>query len=264
MSLFNDFLKYRDSYGLNQLNSVGGEGQATQNGALFTMQYLICLEENNDENLQNEIERLRWVFKSLEEEFGLSRRFPDSTEIDSMDNQAALLTFSALYDKGRYARNMIDHGKEVKCEGIDPYDKVDLSKKTYWVARILNFGFQPKNFWNCRKPNLFHIDAWWGRSPSLLGLSKMAASECVNPFLWLGVLVGQFVGAFNKVEDTDARTLPFITWHFLKQRSKFWSLAYKLWLKLLYRKYPNGMKDVYWRYYLDKSHPIIKYSGKEI
>jgi len=88
----------------------------------------------------------------------------------------------------------------------------------------------------------------------------MTSKRFCNPFLWLGVMVGQFVGAFKPVDDCDARTLPFIVWQYLKTRSFIWRGAYKLWYLLLKRKYPNGMKDVYKRYYGDKGHPLIEYT----
>ena len=105
-NLFDDFLLYRDSQGLNQNATDGKVGITSQNGTLFTTQYLICLLASSDitpEQKQAEINRISDVFFDLQTESGLSIRFKGSTEFDSMDNTCALLTFSNLYDQGVYA-----------------------------------------------------------------------------------------------------------------------------------------------------------------
>jgi len=261
MQIIDEFALYRDKYGLTGLSTDGTQGHTSQNGTLFTMQYLICLKDNVSSNLfHQEVERLKDVYKSCEASPGLSRRHPDSDEYDSMDNQSAILTFSALYDDGRYAKDMVKYGEDTRCEELDLSEKSEETQKWYKWARVFNFFRAPNHCWNVKHPGKFNIRAWWGRSPSLLGLSRMAAGKFCNPFLWLAVLVGQFVGAFKPVEDCDARTLPFVVWQYLKTRSLFWKLTYKLWMFILKKYYPNGIKDVYNRYYQDKSHPIIKYT----
>lgn len=264
MQIFADFKHYRDKYGFNSLSETNGEGHVTQNGTLFTMQYLICLSQNESSNIvHEEIERLRQVYKSIEAQPGLSRRHPDSDEYDSMDNQSAILAFSALYDNGRYAKDMVRYGQDTRCQELDLAEKPEETKKWYKWAKVINLGRAPNNCWNVKHPGKFNIRAWWGRSPSLLGLSRMCAGQFCNPLLWLGVLIGQFIGSFKPLSDADARTLPFITWQYLKTRGAFWNLAYTLWLKILKSKYKDGMQGVYNQYYADKTHPIIRYSSHE-
>lgn len=258
--MFEEFKLYRDQYGLNQLSTKNGVGETTQNGTLFTTQYLICLLENNDNHSQEEIKRVKEVFDTCEPYPGLSSRSPDSREVDSMDNQSALLTFSALYGNGEYATRMYEYGQNTRINGMDMVSAPELTLKTYPLAWLIN-GFKlPKNVWNVEAPGKFNIRAWWGRSPSLLGLSRMTAGKWCNPLLWLSVLVGQFTGAFVDKNNSDARTLPFVVWQYLKTRSVFWRLAYKVWYFILKRYYPDGMRDVYAQYYRDQNHPIIKYT----
>jgi hypothetical protein len=264
MGLFEDFLPYRDNGGMSCLDTDGVKGLTSQNGTLFSMQYLFCLlasDEDHEIKLK-EIDRLGKVFNSLEIKSGLTVRFSGSPEFDSMDNTVAWLTFSALFDQGKFADRMYRHGQEIRATGIDETQDKDKNEKFYPYAKwfnILTFG-RVKNFWNSQNPDKFCFQGWFGRSPAMLGLLRMTSNRWCNPFLWISVLVGQFVGAWKDPNDCDARTLAYINWHYLRTRSIFWEVAYKFWCWQLLRVYPQGMKDVYDRYYLDEKHPIVKYS----
>ena len=151
MSILDEFALYRDKYGLNSLSHTNGEGHVTQNGTLFTMQYIICLKKHASSNIvHQEIERLKGVYKSCEAQPGLSKRHPDSDEYDSMDNQSAILTFSALYDDGRYAKDMVEYGENVRCEELDLAEKPEETKKWYKWARVINFFRAPNHCWNVK------------------------------------------------------------------------------------------------------------------
>lgn len=254
-----EFKKYIDKYGLTQGN-VGGDGvvHTSQNGTLFTMQYVICLAENNAEGFEDEIKRIKKVYSDCEPEYGLSCRHPDSREIDSMDNTVALLAFSAVYDGGKFAKRVYDRG-QMRVRGLDLHDQPEKTQKMYKWARLLNFGCDPKGVWNVANPDQFNIRAWWGRSPAMLGLIRMTSGKFCNPFLWLSVLVGQFVGVFKHPEDSDSRTLPYVVWHYLKTRGCFWRLAYKLWYYLAFTRYKYSLKQVYTNYF-GSSYELVKYT----
>jgi len=264
MSLYQDFQKYIDKEGLTCLDTDGVKGYTSQNGVLFTMQYLFCLlASGEDHSIKlDEIDRIGKVFNSLEFKPGLTIRFSGSPEFDSMDNTCAWLTFSALFDEGKFADRMYQHGQNIRAVGVDETQDADKNAKYYPYAKwfnILTFG-KVKNFWNSQNPDKFCFQGWFGRSPAMLGLLRMTSGRWCNPFLWLSVLVGQFAGAWKDPSDCDARTLSYINWQYLKTRSIFWRFAYKIWCNVLLSYYPKGMNDVYNRYYLDKNHPIIKYS----
>lgn len=281
MSLLEDFKKYRDVYGMNQLSTDGSQGGVTQNGALFTFEYLIVLLEDETvphEKKLEEIERLKGVYKSLEVTPGLSRRTPHSGEGDSMDNTGSNLNFSAMYDKRGFAKRMKAHGEQVVCTGQLPGHKYFtlasfvtafwlLPRPWLWGGFIKN-KFRPKFYWNNTQPELFAVWGWFGRSPGFMAGLDLAAKGWTTPFRFLSMLIGQFIGVlFSDKGDTDAKKLPYVQWYFLtkhtgKGQRWFWKLAYKLWVKLLLRTYPNGMRDVYSIYYQDPNHPIRKYSKK--
>ena len=269
-----DFKEFTDKFGLIQPSHNGQKGGlispsdgqnngviTSQNGTLFSVQYIICLADNNDPKLHEEARRLKYVFETCEPEIGLSCRHPESREIDSMDNTVALLTFSAIYGKGRFAKRMYDRGELRVKDGLDLHDQPEKTQKMYKWAKLLNFGFAPKHVWNVHSPTRFNIRAWWGRSPAMLGLSRMTAGKFCNPFLWLSVLVGQFVGVFKHPEDSDSRTLPYVVWHYLKTRSVFWRLMYKLWYYLAFTRYNYSLKQVYTNYFTFANYPLKKHTN---
>lgn len=267
MGLYQEFQKYLDKDGLTCLDTDGVKGHTTQNGVLFTMQYLFCLlASDEDHSIKlNEIDRIGKVFNNLEIKPGLTVRFTGSPEFDSMDNTCAWLTFSAMFDEGKFADRMYLHGQNTFATGVDDTQDKEKNEKFYPYAKWFNintFG-KVKNFWNSQHPDKFCFQGWFGRSPAMLGLLRMTSGRWCNPILWLSVLVGQFAGAWNDPYDSDARTLAYINWHYLRTRSIFWELAYKLWCKVLMKHYKNGMIDVYKQYYGDKgenTHPLVKYS----
>jgi hypothetical protein len=263
MSLFSDFKKYRDEFGLTGLNTDGTKGFSTQNGALFTLEYLLCLLNDpttSKRDKENELHRLKQVYLMLEKFPGVSARKPGDSEFDSMDNAGAMLTFSALFDDSNYAERSYDHGNDVMCDGIDETQDVGNNKKWYWLADALNLWRGPKWFWNCSNPNKFCFNGWHGRSPGFKAYLKMTSNRFVGPWGQFCILVGQFLGCFKKTTDTDARKLPYCNWQYLKKRNFIWNLFYKLWCKILMWQYPNGMRDVYSIYFKDPNHPLRIYS----
>lgn len=259
MAILEDFKKFRDINGLNQLEP----NSTSQNGTLFTAEYLFCLlasESVTDQQKTEEIERIKKAFfPALERYHGLSVRFPQSGEYESMDNTCAIIAFSAMFENGAFASRMFDRGQQ-RVLGVDESQDAENNKKFYKIAKILSLGCNPKWVFNNQKPTLFCLQGWFGRSPAMIGLIKMAAGKFVNPFLWVSVMVGQFLGAFKPADDTDARKLAYITWQYLKTKSWAWNLAYKIWCWKLLKDYKNGMKDVYGIYYKYPDHPIITYS----
>src|ERR1035437_3444081 len=263
MSLYDDFKRYRDESGLNGLGTTGTSGSHTDNGALFTMEYLICLLGNPDTSdavKQSELARLREVYLSLERFPGVSVRRPNDDDFDSMDNANSIATFSGLYDNGNYSKRSLSHGSNTRAEGIDQSRGAAASNKWYRLACILNLFRAPRYFWNNNTPTLFCFAGWHGRSPSQVPYLKLTAGKWIGPLGCLFVLIAQFAGCFSSTDNTDARKLPYVNWQFLKTKSFILRLFKKLWCWILIKQYPNGMKDVYSMYYQDVNHPLRAYT----
>lgn len=263
MSLIDDFKKYRDEFGLNGLYSDGVQGLLTQNGALFTLEYLLCLINDpsiDEATKQSEIDRLKLVYNSLEKFPGITSRLPNGNEFDSIDNVGAIATFSGLFDNGNLSKRIYEHGANTRATGIDQGQAKEDNNKYYWLARLLSLGSSPRFFWNNNNPNLFCFPGWHGRSPGHIAYLKMTAGLPVSLLEQFAILVGQFLGCFNNKNNSDARKLPYINWQFLKNRNMVWYCFYKLWCFILLKQYTDGMRDVYKIYYGDINHPIRTYS----
>jgi hypothetical protein len=286
MSLLEEFHKYRDEYGMNQLRSDGTSGIVTQNGQLFTLEFAMIVLESDEVSVEEavaEIIRLRQVYGSLEYMMGTSLREPNSLEGNSMDNNGAHLVFSALFDGGGYAKRMWEVGETVQCVGPD-FEQDPLTNMQYFdLARIITATqmiyrpwrwlgwakskFGPKYFWNNTRPGEFALWGWYGRSPGFLGLLDMTAGKWSTVFRWASILIGQFVGCFAPVGNTDARKLPYVSWYYLVRGTPwhsrwFWKLMYRIWVKILLLDYSGGMLDVYAIYYGDPEHPIHRYAER--
>lgn len=265
--LIEDFKKYQDEFGLTSLTVNDGRGEITQNGALFTMEYLLCLLAYQDHpvlepQVEAEIERVREVFAGLEVLPGLTQRFPGSTEFDSMDNGAALHAFSKLFGEGEMALRKLEHGETTRAEFISEKQNFRDSMRFYPLAWVLSGFKAPRFFWNSEEPKKFCFEGWHGRSPGHMAMLRYCAGSRVGLFGNFTIWVSQFLGCFADTGNTDARKLPYIDWQVLKSRGWFWKLSYKLWCWVLMRQYKRGMQDVYAIYYQDANHPISKYSPK--
>lgn len=256
--IIEDFKEFQDAQGLQQLNP----GEVSQNGSLFTVEYLITLladDSSTEEEKKAEIERICKVLRGLEVLPGLTIRNWGSTEFESMDNTIAILTFSALFDEGRFAQRLELRGQN-RTHGPDQSQDKEKNEKAWPWANALSLWRGPKNVWNNQNPNLFCLQGWFGRSPAMLGLIKMVQKKYCNPFLWLAVLVGQFLGCNAEPQNTDARKLNYVLWQFLKTRSLFWKMAYRVWIWTMMKKCPEGMKTVYEIYFKNPNHPMKKYA----
>lgn len=258
MPILEDFKKYRDYSGLQGLETDGVRGEPTQNGQLFAIEYLFCLIANKVD-ITEEVNRLKQVFQSLELHKGTSIRKLHSDEGNSMDNNIALLTFSSLFDKSRYAIDAREHGLNVQFQGVDWEQGPAGNGIQFAIAWLINGFKPPKNFWNNTKPGWFAGWGWYGRSPGYMGFLDYCATGNTTLFRGLSLWVGQFLGCFADTGNTDARKLPYIVWQRMEKQNLFWRLSYKLWCFILMRQYPEGMKTVYSKYF-KSDHPMNKYS----
>lgn len=262
------FKRYRDEHGLTGLYTLNDHGLPTQNGALFTLDYaLILLEKETDAHeFTLEISRLWNVYSTLESDVsigGLTLTRPGSNEFDSMDNVGAILVFSSLFDAGRMARRIYEHGNSVECTGIETIQDKDRNFKYYPHAALLNGLKPPKFYYNNNRPELFCERGWYGKSPGFRALIKICVNDPKIKPTWfenVGLWVGQFLGLFSPLGKTEGKKLPYNNWQVLKNRNWFWRLSYKVWCLGLMLSYQHGMKTVNSIYYRDPAHPAIEFS----
>lgn len=248
-----EWLKYRDCFGLNQNKTDGTQGITSQNGVLFTVEYALATNPSLVESF-----RINEVFRNCEVLSGLLRRYPNSTEYDSMDNNTAALIFSALYGNRGFAKRMREHGRDVTCDGPDQTRDAVENKYWYALVELLCFGLV-RNYWNNTRPSEFCFFGWYGRSPGFMGLLDICATGNSTVFRKLSLLIGQLITAYKAdSRDLDGWKLSHLNWYILTQRGGIWELAFKWWNKRLLQTFPGGISDVYAVYYQDVNHPIVK------
>jgi hypothetical protein len=264
--LIEEFKKYRDKWGMNQLTSTNGEGDVTQNGELFTVEYLICLiadQNTPEEEKKAEIERIRKVFDTLEVVPGTSVRFPGSPEGGSMDNQVARAMFSHLFEENGYMKRQYEHPTKFPFIGVDWRDKPTKTALAFGWAFVLAGFKAPKWFWNNTLPGWFTYTDWYGRSPGFMARLKWMATGKLGLWGKFIIWISQMIGCFKKPEDLDAWKLTYIEWYWLAKKGWLWKQSYKLWCWAAKKKLgEGGMKVAYYNYYQDKTHPISKYSPR--
>ena len=105
MTTLNDFYSYRDRFGLIQI-TPGEPALTSDNGALFTVEYFLMLNEN-DRRIERE--RLKIVLRNLEQKTDngvVTLLYPGCRYTDSMDNATALIIFSELFDDSRLSKEL--------------------------------------------------------------------------------------------------------------------------------------------------------------
>jgi hypothetical protein len=259
MKIIEDFKPYKDQFGLVGLNGTN-PSDTSDNGALFTLEYLLLLKE---EELAVELPTIKKAYESLliPTDNGLvTRRFPGCERTDSMDNATGIVVYDALFSDGAISKLLYEHGEKTRARDIDSFQDLERSKKFYPIARALSLFRQPKRFYNVR-PYSWSIQSWWGRSPGFMALLELVATGKTSAFGWLALLAGQFAPIFLDKGQTSGIKLTYVVWQLLKRKSAFWELAYMVWQGLLLKQYPSGMWDVY-KIYFGTIHPLSRYAPK--
>lgn len=243
-----DFKTYQDIFGYTSLKPR----ETSQNGELFTVQYLLIAEQVLPKpEFDAEVARIKLLFELSQAPCGLQNRYPGDREHNSMDNLTASLVFSALYDQNKsYAKFIHAYSK---TSGVTKCDTDNMSKKTWFLARLLN-GFGPvRGVFNNADPHLFRLFSWFGRSPGFMGLIDMAATGRTSLFRKTALFMGQFLGLFQ--DHHDGIILPYVTWQFLRTQSSWWERGYKFWLSRVNKKLPLGVQSAM-NSYFGVDHPL--------
>lgn len=251
------FKEHRDRYGLNQVRRSDDPLVVSENGVLFTVEYLMKLDSlvGSLEDLAEymvEVKRVAEVFEATTWLPGLMRRFPGCIDQDSMDNHVARLSFDLKYNGGAFARDMIRYQKEQRNDG-----HAGGSKWWHLLAKAVGLG-RARYSYNPVHPNLFHWHGWFGRSPGFIGLVNIAAYGSASLFTRFAFWVGTVVSAlFTKKDDLDSWKLGYVALWGMRGRGLAWRFGEWIWKKRLLKFYPKGIVEVYARYY-GVDHPIAK------
>lgn len=272
LDVYNDFFKYRTSYGLQGLWSDGVKGGPEDNGTFFALDYMLILASQPQGKgcpvVISESYRLSAVLEELElGDTGMLMRRPGNTEVNSMDNVQAELVFGALFGRGKIvdqAKRMMDFAEGNECLGPSQKEDFVKNRQFYHIAWLLNLLREPKYFWNIDDPKRFGFRSWFGRSPGFLAFVRYRKTGKLGFLGGLSLWVGQFLGCFASNGNADARRLPYSVWQVLKDEGRFWNWSYRLWCFILMCQYENGMQTVNGIYYKDPLHPVHTHQTKYI
>lgn len=251
--------KYKDADGLMQI-----DGSVSQNGVLFSAEYVYALEGikkrlTNEEDkilLTNEANAIRKACDAcLKDGAFLFRSVKRPDEYDSMDNYTAYVSLKLTEGDTTAASEMIRIG-EAGVKDIHNEDPDPRTKKYFELAKIIGFG-KARYVFNNQAPSKFCFFSWYGRSPAMVGYIKQAAKKS-GFFNDLSVLVGQLTTLFQKNRnDLDPRKLAYVAWQGNRDMNLFYKLGYWLFMRKIKKDYPGGITEVYQMYYSDQKHPLI-------
>ncbi len=262
MSIKDDFKPYIDEFGLVQPK----KGEMSGNGLLYTAHYAIILSDHGELD-DIEVERLKKVYDSCQKEPGLMMRSPvggaqwkDQEGPDDYFGVAA----AAYFLESDIADSVLRYGNDMPAlEYSDEFENEEKRKmsRIYW--KVLSFLGCTKYVYNNDKPRYFTQSAFMGRMPNLLANLEWGAGESPSFFRKLWWCVALIVGSFAPADHSDSWIVSWLSVRTMDRRSWMCSLVASYWTRKMLRTYPNGMADVFARYF-GPDHPIAKWVGKGV
>jgi len=256
----NNINKYIDQFGLIALETDGVKGNATQNGVMWTAEYLIASKELGLLDEATEKQLLKAI-ADCQGENGETYRHPGKIdEWDAMDNVVGFLATQPAHSLTRWYNS-----------GSDKLDKVDDKQDTQTNTKFLPYaklakliGYSGSYFpwsrepmyWNNTQPDKFTLFGWYGRSSGFMGWIDLAVKGHTTLLRHAVLIIEQLKGCLGVEETLDGLRMTHTSFQFLRKANPIYKLTYKLWCRNLLKKYPGGMKDVYKLYYQSPTHPI--------
>lgn len=239
---------YLDGNGLVAPNKTGSTGSGSDNGVMFSAEFLCLLEQQGE---------MTPILAGIWEEVisrclptpGLLQRQPNNQSgQEGPDDYVGLAAACAVLNR-TYAK-----------AGCPP---------CVLANQVLRYGLLHFGFFNNENPGKFSRSAFLWRQPQLIGAFIAAASKPTwlakaafwiigQPFL-LCAAISIFVSCRNvPVTDTDARRLSWLLIQSTAPVSWLCRWAAQGWYERLYQDFPSGMKGVARGYY-QPGHPFASY-----
>lgn len=244
---------YIDGNGLVAPNKTGSTGSGSDNGVMFTSEFLQLLD-NNDE-ISNTIFGIDAALTRCLPTPGLLQRQPNNQSgQEGPDDYVALAAACVTLNR--------------------IYKFIKIPKRNRLANDVLRYGLTHFGFFNNEKPGTLTKSAFLWRQPQLIGafiaaadkpswLSKAAYFIIGQPFYFCAAVSVAVSCRKTPLHDTDARRL---AWHLIQAvYDSSWMMrwAAKGWYQRLYADYPRGMLDVAVGYY-EHEHPFTVYWKERI
>lgn len=240
MALRDEIVPYVDGNGLVAPNTVGpNPGRGSDNGPMYTSEYYVMLF-NLFQLVGSDINQFNLLIGSCIDPNGLLNRAPNDSDQEGPDDYYGVLN------------------------GCKTLGNTDIPRKFLWAV-VKYLGFLNNN-----QPGKKTLSSFLIRQPQLLACMVAAAfPSWKNPlhfvcrlaafpfFLVAAVSIG-ISCISTQTGDTDSRRLAWHVQNTTKGVSLLCWVAAQIWLRRLYKDYPNGMKGVATIYY-QAGHPFAKY-----
>lgn len=246
---------YIDRAGLVSCRETNGDVPSSDNGILFTAEFMRVLAINGFNNYDSEfMQVVRECIKG-----GILYRAPNHTGQDSIDNHIGLCAgltqviqnskssgIVREYVAGAYAKLILDYGRATKVTGP--------------------FGIKFSYVYNNENPGQWNPSAWLGRFPQMIACLQAVAGEKVDWWRRIWANGAALWGAFCTAKtDTDGKILSWLMLYVLNTMAPHWStkLVSWIWNWRVKLDFPNGMKQVF-EIYFGPSHPTTKFMPDNI
>ena len=263
------FKLYQDQWGMTSIVP----GEATDNGALFTAETIICILNCGVPNspFWDTYSKYLAAIDQCIIGYGILQRQPNDPTYNSMDNYTARLALNIILNQ--HCTGIDKFGSDMRLydgivvDGVDTdypdAGQVGMSKKTYLLAKVLGLG-KILHCYNTNNPKKFCFYSWFGRSPAILAMMDIAATGNTTWFREMCLFISQMMGAYQPVDNLDARKLAYVAWQALKSRGPIWRWGYRKWCARLMQDYEFGMETIYLKYFKSEQHPLVQYSKEYI
>lgn len=231
MSIRDDFKPYVDGNNLLAPSPVGSNpGKGSDNGVMYTSEYFIMLKKQNLLCAADCADYDNRISKCVGSN-GMLNRASNDTDQEGPDDYYGVLNGCMELSNVKYPR-------------------------AFLLALMKNFGFLNNN-----SPGTLTGSSFMARQPQLTcSMVSAAFPSLKNPLHYLvrllalplfiiSAVVLLFSCMFTDVSDSDSRRLGWHLGNCVSNVSLLNKLAYKVWLRRLYKDYPNGMNSVASVYY---------------
>jgi hypothetical protein len=247
-----DFKVYTDPNGLVQPTP----GSQSGNGLLFTAEAIAAFKAHNVLD-PIAVDKFIAAYRTCETQPGLYHRRPDGVfGQEAQDDYIGIAYASRYLNRPEIAQRVLDYGNKGALGLQDGATKG--VKILYNVLSI--FGLKSiKNVWNNEQPGKFSINAWLGRTPTMIVDMKFAAGVEPGIFEKLYWCVAMLYSMKNDIRAHDSWVLSWMSWKTAEGKSWLCDFVGKIWLKKFNAYYPNGMGQLLSDYFVNPAHPSAIY-----
>lgn len=218
---------YTDAEGMITSVRDPKEKWTSGNHLLITGTYYVLLSYL-DRTTEADVENFKKLVKSCEVRPGVYNRNQNRPDAQAHDDYIGIVAAS-YFLQSDFHREVLDHGENNNWT----FDNTDN--------------------------DIVEINSYFSRFPDFVPFVRAANGK--SPSLWEQVLfaIAILVSAFSDKNETSGKILKWLEIQTIRNKYFIIDSAIFFWKKMIFKKYPNGMGDVFGIYF-GKDHPFAKYT----